>query len=148
MSGTDVAVFRSRLSESRVAALSEYSLVLLLLGVTTARAAGQASTSELEGITTRGRMLAEYDVAAWTATDEITALNPPAGAITGYVARRGDRGWQITFGHFSAARDTFLVTYVATQLADGPSFTVTVHDPPLPDVDYLLRAARAVEVAR
>ena len=133
-----------------MAAVRRGSVVLWLFGVATSRAAGQrpASTSELQAITARGQMLAGYDVAAWTATDQVMALKPPPGTITHYIARRTDRGWRVSFGHLSAARDTFLVVYLTAQEADSASFTITTHDPPLPDTNYLLRAARARDVAR
>jgi hypothetical protein len=114
------------------------------------RAAGQrpASAAELEAITTRGRMLAEYDVVAWAATDAVMALRPPPGTMTHYLARRTGRGWQISFGHFNVARDTFLVVYMAVQNDDNSSFAVTTLNPPLRDTHYLLSAARAADVAR
>lgn len=130
--------------------MRDYSVVLLLVGVTIGQAAGQrpASSSELEAIATRGRMLAAYDAAAWTATDAVTALKPPPGTITHYIAVHAHRGWQVHFGHFNAGRDSFLVAYVAAQDGDNTSFGVSAHDPPLSDTDYIFRAARAADLAR
>jgi hypothetical protein len=47
---------------------------------------------ELDAITTRGRLLAEYDQAAWHATDAVVALHPDQSAVRGYLARRSAGG--------------------------------------------------------
>ena len=43
---------------------------------------------ELDAITTRGRILAEYDQAAWHGTDAVMALQPDRSRIGGYLAHR------------------------------------------------------------
>jgi len=46
------------------------------------------SEAELTDITARGRALAEYDAAAWHATDAVVPLNPTEGTVERYVARK------------------------------------------------------------
>lgn len=102
---------------------------------------------ELAAITERGRRLAEYDVAAWHGTDAVRALSPPAGSVTRYIARKGDKGWAVAFGRFNDKRDKFLVAYEAVQGAGPTEFKATKHDPPKESADFYLFAARAVETA-
>ncbi len=65
--------------------------------------------------TARGRMLFEYDQAAWHASDALQAANPPKESLGRYIAKKTDAGWTVGFGHFNSTRDKFLVAYEATQ---------------------------------
>lgn len=106
------------------------------------------SPDELQAITQRGQLLAQYDQAGWGATDAVMALHPAAGSITHYIARQRPDGWHVVFGRLSATRDTFLVAYEA-QLAAGDSvFHAAALAPPRPDTGYYVRAARAIDTAR
>ena len=102
----------------------------------------------LRAIEARGRALAEYDVAAWHATDAVMALKPVEGSIRHYLARRTPAGWTVSFGRISADGGAFLVAYEARQ--DGPPsrFRATAETPVRSDTGYLLRAARATELTR
>lgn len=102
---------------------------------------------ELAEITARGRMLAEYDVAAWHASDAVMALSPPEGSVERFLARKTDKGWTVAFGRFNDKRDKFLVPYEAVQGAKPTEFKVTKHDPPKEFEDFYLFAARAAETA-
>src|SRR4051812_42708433 len=54
---------------------------------------------ELDAISTRGRMLAEYDQAAWHGTDAVMELRPDQSRMGGYLARRRADGlWEVVFG--------------------------------------------------
>jgi 8-oxo-dGTP pyrophosphatase MutT (NUDIX family) len=65
---------------------------------------------ELDAITTRGRLLAEYDQAAWHATDAVVALHPDQSAVRGYLARRRADGlWEVVFGRLDPARNAFVI---------------------------------------
>lgn len=108
------------------------------------------SQSELDQITARGRALAEYDFAAWHATDAVEALKPADGTITRYIARPSPKGWAAVFATLSAQRDTFFVAYEALRSAQtGPfeGFTASRHQDPVADVGYYARAARAIDTA-
>ena len=100
------------------------------------------------GITARGRMLAEYDVAARHATDAVMALNPVKGNATGYIARKTDAGWVVAFGRFNDARDKFLVVYLATQGVPPHEFKAVQNMPPREDGGFFYLAAKAVEACR
>lgn len=88
------------------------------------------SNSELAGITSRGRTLAEYDAASWHATDAVKALNPPDGAVSRYIAKKTDRGWVVVFGRFNETKDAFLIVYEATQGKSAREFSAKTNDPP------------------
>ena len=63
---------------------------------------------ELDAITARGKLLAEYDFASWYATDAVLAAQPRAGLIEGYLAlQKPDGLWEVVFGRLSAKSDTF-----------------------------------------
>lgn len=103
------------------------------------------SDAELAAITARGRMLAEYDVAAWHATDAVEALKPDQAVAPLYIAKKIDSGWEVAFGRLGENRDRFLIVYRASQGASPKEFTVKKIDPPLEDHDFYLAAAKAIE---
>ena len=109
--------------------------------------AGPASATALAEISARGRALAEYDAAAWHATDAVMAFKPPAGSIERYIARKTASGWAVVWGCFNWDRTKFLIAYEAQQRLNTDEYEVTKHDPPLEDGDFYLRAAKAHEVA-
>jgi hypothetical protein len=106
------------------------------------------STAELAAITDRGRMLADYDAAAWHASDALTAIKPDPTALGDFIAQKGPLGWIVAFGRLSDRRDSFSIAYEATQSVDGSSYTIKTESPQLLDTGFFLNAARAVEVAR
>jgi hypothetical protein len=101
----------------------------------------------LGAIVTRGRMLAEYDVAAWHATDAVRAMNPPKDNAQRFIARKTDAGWVVVFGHLNESRDGFLVLYEATQGSTPQEFKIRKCDPPVEDKAFYLAAARALDLA-
>jgi hypothetical protein len=124
------------------------SFVLLLLSsVTLAQDRNRPSNLELAGITARGRLLAEYDVAAWHSTDAVLALKPQKGSFARYIAKKSDSGWSVAFGRFSDSHDKFLIVYEATQRASPEQFTVEKNDPPREDTGFYFDAARGIETA-
>ncbi len=109
--------------------------------------AGLPSAAELRAITARGRMLEEYDVAAWHATDVVQDLKPEKGSTRYYIARKGEAGWVVVFGRLNEAQDKFLTVYQATQGTRPEYFTVKKYDPPQESADFFFFAARAFEAA-
>jgi hypothetical protein len=108
---------------------------------------GPASAASLAEISARGRALAEYDAAAWHATDAVTALKPAAESLERYVARNSSSGWVVVWGYFNQDRTKFLIVYEARQRLNSDEYEVAKHDPPLEDSDFYVRAARAHELA-
>jgi len=124
-------------------------IVLLVAGSTWSDAGAQPSADSLRAISERGRQLWEYDYAAWHGTDAVAPLVKDPLAVQAYVARPTPEGWVVSFGVLSTATDTFFVNFEARQVAGKPdSFVVKTVSPSRPDVDYLARAARAIELAR
>jgi len=109
--------------------------------------AGLPSAAELRAITARGRMLEEYDVAAWHATDVVQDLKPAEGSTRYYIARKGEAGWVVVFGRLNEAQGKFLTVYQATQGTQPEYFTVKRYDPPQESADFFFFAARAFEAA-
>jgi hypothetical protein len=100
------------------------------------------------GITARGRMLAEYDVAAWHATDAVVAMHPVTGSFNGYVARKTDAGWVVAFGRLNDTRNKLLISYMATQGATPLEFKVAQNIPSQEDAGYFYLAFKALETSR
>lgn len=119
----------------------------LSASVALAQRSGPASKAELAAITERGRQLAEYDVAAWHATDAVLAMKPAEGSVARYVAKKTDGGWAVAFGRFSESRDKFLVAYEANQGATPREFTAKKHDPLKEDAGFYFSAAKAIDTA-
>ncbi len=106
-----------------------------------------ASKAELAEISERGKQLAEYDVAAWHATDAVMAMNPLEGSVASYLAKKTGDKWAVVFGRFNEKRDKFLIVYEASQTTSPTEFTVKMHEPPKEDAGFYLTAARATETA-
>ncbi|MGA2964474.1 MAG: hypothetical protein ABSD96_22660 [Candidatus Korobacteraceae bacterium] len=111
-----------------------------------ARASSKPSDAELAAITARGVLLAEYDTAAWQATDAVTAMHPIEGRIGRYIARKTETGWVVDFGRLNEAGDKFLVAYEAVQLGSPARFEVRSFNPVQEDAGWNLVAAKAVEM--
>jgi hypothetical protein len=107
-----------------------------------------ADAGELSAITERGRMLESYDVAAWYSTDAVEALSPPAGSVTGYIARKNGEVWVVAYGKLSEKKDKYLISYEATQQSSPKEFKVEVFKQPKEDAGFYLNAAKAVELAK
>lgn len=128
-------------------------VLLLLLICLTANAKNKQekekppSAEELAEITMRGKMLAEYDVAAWHATDVIQDLKPQPGSFRYYIARKTDAKWEVVFGRLSEMHDRFLIVYQANQGTQLEFFTDKKYDPPLENTDFYFSAAKAYEAA-
>ena len=111
-----------------------------------------ASQQQLDEISARGRALAGYQRAAWTASMQLLATNPDPWQVQRYVAYHADSGWVVAFGRLNAERDTFYVSHIGIpasvngQRVDS-TFEFQKFAEPGPDTDFLVRAARAMDVA-
>jgi hypothetical protein len=119
---------------------------LVLPGLLAQSVHGAPTEAELAAITERGRALAEYDQAAWHATDAAQTANPKTvdGQIS--IGRKANGKWTIAFGVLDAGKNKFLIGYEAQQLAEPKEFAVKKHDPAREDKEYYLFAARAIEL--
>jgi len=107
-----------------------------------------ADAAELNEITRRGKMLAEYDVAAWHSTDAVVALSPKKESLASYIARKNGDRWTVVYGRLNEKKDAFLIGYEATQQAGPTDFKVKTYEPAKEDKDYFLKAAKAIMAAR
>jgi hypothetical protein len=108
---------------------------------------GPPSADDLAKITARGRLLAGYDNAAWHGSDAVVALKPEEGKVERYIARKGDKGWVVSFGKLNVARDKYLVAYEAVE-GDAPDkFSARAIDPPREEAGFELKAALAIDAA-
>ena len=117
-----------------------------------ARAQGAPTQARLDEISARGRALAGYQRAAWNATVQLMATNPDPATVQRFVAYHADSGWVVAFGRLDSQRDTFYVsTIAAPAVVDGKRvdsvFELHKFDAPGPDVDFLVRATRAMDTA-
>jgi hypothetical protein len=126
----------------------------LLLVVVPAVVSGQRAPTqtELDSISARGRALAGYERAAWTASSQLVAKNPDLSNVQRYVAYHADSGWVVAFGRLNTGRDTFYVSNIGIPAAVNgvrvdSLFDFVTFNEPGPDVDYLVRAARAMDNA-
>ena len=118
----------------------------LFLFATGARASTSPSVAELAAITKRGRLLAEYDAAAWHASDAVLATHPKEGPSNRYIAQKTERGWVVDFGRLNATNDKFLVVFEAVE--SGGQYTVRSFHPVREDSGWKLAAARGIETAK
>ena len=121
--------------------------IALSISLATAKESGPPPDAELAGTTARGRMLFEYDLAAWHSTDAVLALKPVKGSVARYVAKKSGGKWVVAYGRFNDQHDKFLVVYEATQGVSLENFTVKKFDPPLEDAGFYYRGAEAIDTA-
>src|SRR5260370_41941099 len=76
------------------------------------------SHDELAAVANRGKLLFEYDQAAWHATDPVKALSVPQGIVDRYVAQKIDGRWIVMWGRFAESGNNFLAVYEAIQTAN------------------------------
>jgi hypothetical protein len=107
---------------------------------------GATTEAELAAIAERGRRLAEYDRAAWHATDTMQTANPKTVDGQVYVGKKANGKWTIAFGALNADKSKFLIGYEAEQLAQPKEFAVKKNDPAREDEEFYLFAARAIEL--
>jgi hypothetical protein len=119
--------------------------IMCLSVVAEAKAASKPNDAELAAITARGRLLAEYDAAAWHATDAVLATHPKEGSSNRYIAHKTEAGWVVDFGRLSTAGDKFLVVSEADQTGD--QYTIKSFDPAREDTGWNLAAAKGIETA-
>ncbi len=123
------------------------TLAFLLSATANAQQGAGLSDAELRGITDRGRMLAEYDAAAWHASDAVMALKPDTKNLGRYIAKKTDAGWSVVFGQLNETKDKFLIAYEATQGANPTEYQAEKLDPLKEDTAFFLFAAKSIEVA-
>ena len=121
--------------------------LLLLTTVAVAQRTSPPSKEELAQVTERGRQLAQYDVAAWHATDAVFAIKPDESAIARYIAKKDGDTWTVAFGRLNEKGDKFLVAYEATQGASPKEFTVKKHSPAREDSGFFAFAAKAIQTS-
>jgi hypothetical protein len=128
-----------------------FFLFLLLLLISAAAFADKKKTESapiLPDVTDRGRLLYEYDQAAWHATDAVQPLNPPREFLGMYIARKsGSGGWTVVFGHLNENRHQFLVGCEATEGPTLNQFIPKKLETPRSDTAFYLFAARAIDTA-
>jgi hypothetical protein len=105
------------------------------------------TSEELAAITERGRMLNEYDQAAWHASDAVQMANPKNVEGQRYIAKKENGKWYVAFGKLNEDRSKFAIHYEAEQQANPREFTVHEEPPERQDEGFFLFAARAIEVA-
>lgn len=121
------------------------AVLALLIAAVVVNASQKPTSAELAAITERGRLLAEYDAAAWHATDAMLATHPKEGSSNRYIAHKTEAGWVVDFGRLSTAGEKFLVVSEAVQAGD--QYTVKSFDPAREDTGWNLAAARGIEIA-
>jgi hypothetical protein len=126
---------------------------MLVLVVAPGVVLAQAPTqSELDAISARGRALAGYQRASWTASMQLLAKNTDPWKVQRYVAYHADSGWVVAFGRLNASRDTFYVSHIGIPAAVNGTrvdslFEFETFAEPGPDTDFLVRAAKAMDNA-
>lgn len=125
--------------------------LLLTFTVDTPLSGGQGATApsneELAAITERGRLLYEYDQAAWHASDAVQMANPQNVEGQRYIAKKENGKWTVVFGKLNADRTRFGITYEADEQATLRQFVVKQEPAERQDDGFFLFGAQAIEVA-
>jgi len=102
---------------------------------------------ELAAITERGKLLYEYDQAAWHASDAVQTANPKNVEGQRYIAKKENGKWTVVFGKLNEDRTRFGITYEAEEQATLRQFAVRQEPAERRGEGFFLVAARAIEVA-
>lgn len=123
--------------------------LLTMSAAATAKAQGivPPTTVELAAITERGKLLYEYDQAAWHATDAVQLANPKTVEGQRYIARKENGRWRVVFGKLNEESSRFQITYEAAQQAQLHEFSVQKEPEECEDDGFFLYAARAIDLA-
>jgi len=105
------------------------------------------TSAELAAITERGRLLYEYDQAAWHATDAVQMANPKTVEGQRYIAKKENDKWTVVFGKLNHDHSRFDISYEADEQATLREFAVLKEPAERQDEGFFLFAARAIEVA-
>src|SRR5215472_7628924 len=123
------------------------AMLAVLLAVSAAVPETVAPTpEELAAITERGKMLYEYDQAAWHASDAVQMANPKTVDGQRYIARKENGKWRVVFGKLNQERSRFGISYEAVQQAQLREFAVLKEPDERQDEGFFLFAARAIEL--
>jgi hypothetical protein len=136
----------------RIRTLALIAVPAISMAIARQLGAQAAIQQQLDEISARGRALAGYQRAAWTASRQLLATNPDPWKVQRYVAYHADSGWVVAFGRLSTDRDTFYVSHIAIPAAVNgqrvdSTFEFQTFAEPGPDTDFLARAARAMDAA-
>lgn len=126
------------------------SVVALLTSIDLpARAQEAVATTqkELAAITERGKLLYEYDQAAWHASDAVQMANPKNVEGQRYIAKKENGKWTVVFGKLNEGGSRFDITYEANEQATLRQFAVRQEPAERQDEGFFLYAARAIELA-
>jgi len=104
-------------------------------------------SEELAAITERGRLLNEYDQAAWHASDAVQMANPKNVEGQRYIARKESGKWIVVFGKLNEDCGQFEISYQADEQATLRQFAVRQEPAEHQDEGFFLFAARAIELA-
>ncbi len=115
------------------------------------RAAAQeavpTTAEELSAIAERGRLLYEYDQAAWHASDAVQLANPKNVEGQRYIAKKENGKWTVVFGKLNENRTRFDISYEADEQATLRQFVVRQEPAERQGEGFFLHAARAIEAA-
>ena len=117
------------------------------VAITRAQEMVRPAPEELAAITARGRMLNEYDQAAWHASDAVQMANPKTVEGQRYIAKKENGKWRVVFGKVNEERTRFGISYEALQQDNPREFVVQKEPSGLEDEGFFLFAARAIELA-
>ena len=123
-------------------------LLLASAGVVAPRSRGQEASAptaeELAAITERGRLLYEYDQAAWHASDTVQTANPKNVEGQRYIAKKENGKWTVVFGKLNEERSRFDISYQSDEQATLRQFAL--RQEPTRQDGFFLNAARAIEL--
>lgn len=133
-----------------VMVIASYAVIVALAPlwpIGKAQGVAPPAAEELAGITERGRLLYEYDQAAWHASDAVQMANPKNVEGQRYIAKKENGKWTVVFGKLNEDRSGFAIKYEAEEQATLRQFAVNQEPAERQDEGFFLHAARAIEAA-
>lgn len=130
-----------------IAAVMGGAMLAVTVSLAGVQGALPPTAEELALISERGKVLYEYDQAAWHAADAVQTANPKAVDGQRSIARKVNGTWTVVFGKLNEDRSRFGITYEANEQATLRDFAVSKQPEELEDEGFFLYAARAIEAA-
>ena len=145
--GMMIGAWRNSVNRTIQAAISVVALVTSIDIAARAQDTTTPTTGELAAIAERGRLLYEYDQAAWHASDAVQIANPKNIERQRYIAKKENGKWTVVFGRLNEEHSRFGITYEADEQATLRQFAVKKETGERQDEGFFLYAARAIELA-
>lgn len=122
-------------------------LFIILLSIQRHSFCQNVDDNTLHEISKFGKLLYEYDMACYMATDSLRATNPDISLMGLFIAENGKDSWKVGFGKLNSAGDKFLLAYEVRVNYNEKKVKIIKHSPVFETTGFYYAAAKAYKAA-